>query len=272
MKPTTLIAAAALIAASNAIALVHVARNRAGEPTAEVTWTDREFHYYEDPEQSAVSLHLAWTDPDQGLYPHLLTAPYAWSRWLDATKLAKLGFDVSMSPSDREASAFYVRQLARKGFVALEYDGPAWQAWAEMRRSVERQQPSTMKSDVEEELRSSTHLVAIDVGPDADALRARHPDIHTVVIAPAFVRIGVRSASPADNGRPAEPAALVGTLSDIPSDIHVPRPFSDAFHAHGSRSREHGREDPLYRVTLRYGRLLEPWVTAVEFDEHADAK
>jgi len=59
MKPTTLIAAAALIAASNAIALVHVARNRSGEPTAEVTWTDREFYYYEDPEQSAVSLHLA---------------------------------------------------------------------------------------------------------------------------------------------------------------------------------------------------------------------
>jgi hypothetical protein len=272
MKSTTLIAAAALIAAANGFALVHVARNRAGRATAELTLTDREFYYYEDPEQSAVSLHLAWTDPDQGPYPHLPAEPYAWNHWLDATKLAELGFDVSMPPSDREADRFYERQLARTGFAALEYDGTAWQAWATMRRSVERQQPSTMKTDVEEELRSSTHLVAIDVASDADALRARHPDEHSVVIVPAFVRIGVRTARPAVDAQPAEPATLVGTLSDIPADIHVPRPFSDAFHAHGTHSREHGREDPLYRVTLRYGSLLEPWVTAIEFDEHADAK
>ena len=272
MKAATLVAAAALIAASNVVALVHVARNRAGEPTAEVTLSDREFYYYEDPEQSALSLHLAWTDPDLGPYPHLAVGPYAWSHWLDGEKLARLGFDVSVAPDDRRADEFYQRQLARKGFVALEYDGPAWQAWAEMRRSVDRQQKPEMRGNVEEELRASTRLVAIDVDRDAEALRARHPDQHRVVIAPAFVRIGVRAAWAAAEGRPATPATLVGTLSDIPSDIHVPRPFSDAFHSHGVHSREPGRTEALYRVTLRYGSLLEPWITAVEFDERAYAK
>jgi hypothetical protein len=62
---------------------------------------------------------------------------------------------------------------------------------------------------------------------------------------------------PPTQGRPARPARLSGFIQEIPSEIHVPRPFSDRLRALNQNPR-------AYRVRLRYGRLLEPWVTVVE--------
>jgi hypothetical protein len=266
MKLGTLILTAGLIVASNAIALLHVARNRAGEPSAELTLTDRELSYYENPDDSGVELRLHWLDPAQ-------VPPSAsferevldQAAWLDEGKLADLGFDVSVPGGSPGAYSFYQRQLARTGFVALEYDGPAWRAWADLRRKIDRARaPSDMKYDVEAETGSASRLVPIDAGPDADALRARHPDRHLVVIVPAVIDISTSSARPATDTLPALPPGVAGRVSDVPSEIHVPQPFSAEFQALPQHYREPGQEEALFRVTLRYGQLLEPWVTAVE--------
>jgi len=51
--------------------------------------------------------------------------------WLDQPKLQGLGFDCSVNPSSPDSARYYERQRARQVFVALEYDGAAWRAWAE---------------------------------------------------------------------------------------------------------------------------------------------
>lgn len=294
MKHATLIAAAGLIVLANAIALVHAARNRSGEPDAEIVLSDRELSYYDDPDDSGVSLTLHWLDPDSMSYSTMLDSEAPARPWLDAAKLAELGFDVSVDPADERANRFYSRQSARTGFVALEYDGPAWQAWADARRRLEEARlkpgatslgaaastakapsgtaPTTVAAaaDVERELSSSSRLVLIDAGSDSEVLRSRHPNRHKVVIAPAVIGIHVRSGSAALEGQAEKPALLTGNVRQIPAAVHVPKPFSAGFRDRDRTIGSPERYEAQYFVHLRYGRLLEPWVTGVELDpQHA---
>ena len=222
MKYASLVAAAALILLADAVALVHAARNRSGMPEADLILTNRELNYHPDPDDSGVALHLVWVSP---------------TTWLGRAKLEALGFDCSVAPSDPKAGGFYSRQIPRAGFVAMEYDGPAWQAWLEELRK------QTAQPDAIDHSRFTSRLVLIDAARDAVALRARHPDRIRVLIVPAAFRISFV----------ANPASFTGFLQEIPSVIHVPRPLSDGL-----------RSGPFDRVHLRYGSLLEPWVTGVE--------
>ena len=86
------------------------------------------------------------------------------SRWLDQKILQELGFDTSRGPSDPGASEFYRRQRTRRGFVALENDGPAWRKWIEDldRQAHERKAqgwPAYGRTEIERE--SSTRLVGV---------------------------------------------------------------------------------------------------------------
>lgn len=259
MRYASLVAAVALVLLANAFALLHAARNRSGEPEAEITLTDRELSYYRHPDDSGVALRLRWVDPHPVLY--------SGAPWLDQTRLEELGFDCRVAPSDAKASSFYSRQIPRAGWVALEYDGPAWQSWLELRRQMAQPAeptPPAWRRTPEDDRRSASRLALIDAARDAAALRARHPDRHRLLIIPAVLRISWDPALPAAEGRPASPARLTGYVREIPSLIHVPRPFSDSFRALRQTFREPEREEPLYRVRLRYGSLLEPWVTGVE--------
>jgi hypothetical protein len=271
MKNGTLIAALGLIVLSNAVALIHAARNRAGEPTAEIVLSDRELSYYDDPEDSGVSLNLLWVNPDAMGYSTVLDHDEEPPVIVGVEKLAELGFDVSMAPEDKRASSFYARQIARTGFVALEYDGPAWRVWSEARHKFdgERIKPADRNkhgapSNLESELRSSSRLVLIDAASDAEALRARHPDRHTIVIVPAVIGIQLRTGSAASETQAARRTELLGNVAQIPSEIHVPKPFSERFHDLAPASGETAREGSRYRVHLSYGSLLEPWVTDVD--------
>ena len=141
---------------------------------------------------------------------------------------------------------------ARTGFVALEYDGAAWQSWIEWRERIEHV-PVGQKRAIVYERVSGTRLAVIDAGPDAAALRAHYPERNRVLILPAVIRMALTQSAPAS-----PPDRLRGYIQEIPSEIHVPRPFSD-------RLRELSQGGPrAYRVRLRYGRLLEPWVTGIE--------
>ena len=85
---------------------------------------------------------------------------------LGKTKLQELGFDCSVAPSDPKAESFYARQIPRTGFVALEYDGAAWQSWLESYRQGTLTRPGPA-GDLDIVRRTSSRLVVIDAAHSA---------------------------------------------------------------------------------------------------------
>jgi hypothetical protein len=267
VKHSTLIAAAGIIALSNAFALIHAVRNRAGEPEAELALTDRELFYFADSDDSGVELTLRWTDPDDLLAHDDERAAPGNRRWLDVEKLREIGFDVD-TPLPSEDVWTDRRLMPRTAFVALEYDGESWRAWAERRRKLASARTVPVPGvDVEKELGAATRLMCIDAGRDAGALRARHPDRAQVLIVPCVIAVYWNPAIPARNGAPAIPARLDGRVQEVPSSIHAPLPFAEEVRALAPTYGANGRMTPSYRVRLRYGRLLEPWVIGVDVDK-----
>ena len=101
---------AALVVAADAWLLVGVARNRAGEPDAELKLTERELHLVRlGEENTGVALRLEWEGPK--MRP-LEAAP----GWFDEAKLRELGFD----PGRRVR-----RFLPKEAYVAFECAGGA---------------------------------------------------------------------------------------------------------------------------------------------------
>ena len=117
--------AAAVVIAANALALVAVARNRAGEPEAELRLTERELPPAPWTDQStAVFLRLEWQRSLPG-------SKADWP-WFDRAKLEALGFDCRHSIDAKDAREHYARMAARPAYVVLEYDGPAYARWSEV--------------------------------------------------------------------------------------------------------------------------------------------
>jgi hypothetical protein len=263
MKRLSLIASAAVIVLANLLALLHAQRNRTGSTEADLTLTQRELRYYNGsaPDDSGVSLNLQWTDPNAYFFSDKENP----AAWLDETKLRSLGFACSVSAASPDAGNYYQRQRPRRVFVVLEYDGPAWRAWAERyERARVNRRAGVQPGDSTDEALDFSRLVAIDADVNPLKLRARYPDRQTVLVAPAVVSI---TWLPADSGtklNPKRSARLTGSMQ-IPSSIHVPRPFSDEFRHLTKNPNRTSDHEPVYRVHLRYGALLEPWVVGVDF-------
>ena len=171
-----------------------------------------------------------------------------------------------MKPDSPNAERFYQRQKARQVFVAAEEDGPAWRTWLESYElRMAKMRATTFFNNSTDSGRYNSHLVVIDADLDAPKLRARHPDRTNVVILPAVVAIMLISArSPVVPHEP-QPARIQGRIQQLPSSVHLPRPFSDEFrYKYQPREGTLDNKDVTYRVHLRYGVLLEPWVTGVE--------
>jgi hypothetical protein len=252
MRQASLVAAAAVVLIANIITMVHVARNRSGSPESDVTLTQRELEEFYNPndEDSGIALNLRWSDQR---WP--MPSPGSQLAWLDQKILQELGFDTSVAPSDKEAFEFYQRQRARRAFLALEFDGTSWRKWLDDVEHQRQAQASLRLYPPALNLpETSSRLMAIDASSDAARLRARHPERGSVVIIPAVIRIEVEPQGAKNPGR------LYGLIQEIPSSIHVPLPFSDAFgHLPG------GHNNAKYRVHLRYGAFLEPWIVGVDF-------
>jgi hypothetical protein len=197
-KLNGLLAAGLLVLLANGFVFVQVARNRAATPVAEFELTDRELRLLPRGEDdSGVGLSLIYMNP----------APYR---------------DMNLGPN-------------RKVFLALEYDGPAWRDW---RDHPDRPVPGLGARHLEPDtIEQSSHLMLIEVGPDAAALRRKYPDTRKVIILPGAARgTGERAW-----------ARLEVT------EIHVPLPESIAL-----KGAAH------YRVRLRQEPSLELWVAGVE--------
>jgi hypothetical protein len=258
MKRAGLLAAAAIVLIANAFGLMHAWRNRSGPVETDITLTERELplSHTSNDEDSEVALDLRWLDP--ALWRYGWESP---ARWLDQKTLRELGFDTTVAPSDDKASEFYQRQRARRAFVALEYDGPARRKYLDRVERQVMEHPGMSQSNVAANpAETETRLFVMDASTDAARLRARNPDRNSVIIVPAVVRIVVEPFLPANQNSPSRPALLSGSVQEIPSSIHVPAPFSDAF-----QRLPGNRHSAKYRVHLRYGASFEPWIVGVEF-------
>jgi len=248
----------AIVVVANSVILWSVFDNRRGEPDALVTLTEREWQLATVSERNTAR-ELNWT-----------AARFAYWQglpWLDAAKLAALGFDTSMPPSAEHADAFYNRQLPPSVFAVYEFDGDAWKKALDERRSAAANQqqasPNLAKAAadlIESERISGSRLVPIDAGRDPDALRRAYPVRSRFIVLPAVVNIHVgfgRRTPPAS-----APRFLGGSVRAVTTTLVVPREFRAALERADTRPRDRG--EPRYSVTIAYGRRHEPWIVAMQ--------
>ena len=273
----TLAVGLVLIALTNAVALGGVAYNRSGEPESVLKLTQREVlapHGYAlDREGGGLQLHLSWrvlgTERDDAFYWNFQGVP----EWLDEAKLASLGFDVSPLPAGRRAHWRDDRQLPREVLVVLELDGPAFQAALVRARDRAAKEmakgeaagktgPGTPAAQAVTFLRNeetaNTRLFAVDVGRDAQALRAKFPDRTRYAIVLGKVRPSYQSV----RGKGARWTGYIEVIEN--ARVNVPLEFRRAVE---SAPRSIARataapEVPAIEVTVAFGKRFEPWILA----------
>jgi len=271
MKPL-LLAAAGLLVVSNAFVLAHVAMNRSGEPDSEMQLTARELQYYGGrSDESSMVLMLRWTNSAPEYPPG---PPRDAPGWFDEKKLKELGFDLSVPASSPKAARFYDNLRSREIFVALEYDGPAWEAWRNDREPRLETEGSygpqvTLPDRVEIERQTTPRLITVDVARGSAELRRKYPDRKRVMILQALVRAKLEPEQRASLTAPLRPAYLRGAITRLAIEsIIVPRPLSRRLEGQsytpwtydGNRVKI---QQPPYSVTLRIGSKYEPWVVDV---------
>lgn len=274
-----IVAGGALILATNAVALVGVAYNRAGEPESQLRLTEREaplpWRMYEG-ENSGIALALRWRVLDR--QPDRRGAPaYYYSgiepAWLDENKLRDLGFDVSKPLSAPDSILYYEKSLSKEVLLVLEYDGPAYQSMLERAGEHARSEAAlaaansgkeelkrradAAKADFYLEERINSRLFVVDAGLDGAALRAHYPDRSRYAIVRGQVRPIVAGA---DTKR-----HLAGYITNLSIEtVHVPFAYRGVFEPLLKTARqEQNRSGPRYEFSLAFGKRLEPWITAV---------
>lgn len=256
----------ALIVLTNAVALGGVAWNRGGEPDSRLALSERELALPwrsagPDSENSGLSLELRWsclpapTLRRRGATYYDTNSPL----WLDARKMAALGFDSRAPELTRPLDRAPLRheQLAREVWLVLELDGPAWrQAQADAAQEAAKEaeaaasKPGTAAPRHPRDASGDSRLFAVDAGLDRDALRTRYADRAMYAIVRARVSPRVGAASAIDGGR-------IDAL-DI-NDVNVPlalRPVFDGLEEQTwqPRPRRH------FEATVVFGRRAEPWL------------
>jgi len=274
MKPL-LLGAFGLLIVSNAYVLAHVAMNRSGEPDSEMQLTARELQYYGGrSDESGVALMLRWTNTAPE-YPTGL--PLEAPVWFDQKKLEELGFDLSVPAGSPKAEHFYQDPRSRKAFVALEFDGPAWEAWLKDREPHLEKETSygpqvTLQDRLEIERQTTPRLVTIDVAQDPAELRRKYPDRKRVMILQGLVRAKREPEQRPSAGAPLRAAYLRGAITRLAIEsINVPQPLSRRLEGQSyspwtyDGNRVKIQQSP-YSVLLRVGSKYEPWVTDVKVD------
>ena len=239
MRRNSLLLAAALILLSNAMVLLGVARNRAGQPLRTVQLSERELPLnYRGQEDSGVSMRLAWDQYSLAGYD-----PYSW---LDRAKLQSLGFDCDAALRNPAHPP-----LPRPAFLVLEYNGPAWEAW---------QKFAEQKADPRFSAAARSRLFVIDAATTPEPLLPKYTDTRKYLLVRGVVRLNVSNWDMTT--QKTGPYHLQPSVSALlPKDIHVPLPFSKML---ADRSSGTAASEFHYTVTLSFGSRFEPWVAAVQ--------
>lgn len=260
--------AALLVMASNLGAWGFAALNRSAEPEAVLELTERELRLPpKQADNTALALTLVFERPRPAGGRRLPRE----AGWFDQAKLQSIGFDCRR-PLTKEHAPYYRTRLPRATYAALEFEGDLWRAqMAEPvpdpvtapEGTIAGRLPLEGLQDSLETRARSSHLVAVDVDNDAAALRARHPDRRRVAVVEAtaellfvdtagqapFLAGRVMSVMPGDLSVPREWLTLLSGLQQTEQRV---RPFPPTPH------------EPRYRVTVKWGKNLEPWIADVQ--------
>jgi len=251
MKKPGLVIALAIVVLSNAFVLVHAWSNRRGTPDAEVVLTQRELSVISNwTETSSIVLILDWR------HWNYVNQDSGSTAWFTEEKLRQLGFDVQIPANAPDARRLYANQPPRQVYVALEYNGPAWDRWWANYVASQTKTTPGAPARLDDRLRNveatMTRLMEIDAGLDPAALRRAHPNRQQVIILPARARVLVSTIESSVAGQ-AGVAELRGEISDISTDrLVVPPSLSGVF----------ASRPTSYSVTVAVGSRSEPWITA----------
>jgi len=260
MRRTGLWMAAALVVLSTVASLGLAALNRSGEPEAVLELTERELSLpFQEADNTAMMLGFVYERPRE-------PGPYRPNDagWFDRAKLQSIGFDCS-APVTPENASHYRAMAPRSVYAALEFEGETWQR--QMTEPVPVAvappagapgRPGTFPPDTIENRPLQSHLTVADVGLDPSALRARHPDRRRVAIVEAVANL----IFVMPQGRA---PFLTGWVTGIwPEELNVPRewraPLEGLSAAQRSAAGPPPPHEPRYRVTVKWGKNLEPWI------------
>jgi hypothetical protein len=268
-----LIAVLALIAVTNAVALIGVAYNRSAEPESTVLLSERELRppsiWRGKHENSGLDLKLQWRvfyrssgSGDQLLYAWSVPGYGGSAEWLDVAKMKSLGFDVS-PPKARGDSSGYGRQLSRDVLLVLEVDGSVYRQSLEMAtRTAETlskgtpEQAKRSRETLDAETRLNSRLFVVDAGLDLATLRAKYPDRAKYAIVGGRVR-------PNQDMRTAEMKG--GWVSGVNIDtINVPLQWRDVFLGASPDEDVNAKLKIQYEAAVAFGRRLEPWIATAK--------
>ncbi len=254
MKRTGLISCIAAVLLTNGMALLHAVRARSGVQTRAITLTERELPpEWMEIDDSGVALKLAWkyrtpAEPSQ---------KWGIRNPLDKNSLENLGFSIP-SPGDWWAMR---RPLSALRYAVFELDSTA-ESVHENPEPVSdgRPQPGPGYAGRTAAASSHSRLTFLEASNDLQLLWGKYADqekylISRVAITRNPVAMGV------DSRLKPEIMEWRGRISEVfPSMIVVPSPFSRELKVKLSST---SKPTP-YRVALKYGRDLEPWVTGVQ--------
>jgi hypothetical protein len=266
MRRTGLWWAAALVVASNLGAWGFATLNRSGEPEAVVELTERELRLpAKQADNTALMLSLVFERPR----PAGPLRPQREVGWFDRAKLQSIGFDCSAPVTPENASRYIMPP--RSTYAVLEYEGEAWrkQMAEPLPEPVQiggagpaGAQPPEASSRGGQDRLLQSHLVVIDVGNDPVTLRQRYPDRRRAAIVEATAELQFVN-------NPGQTPFLAGrVMSVLPGEINVPREWLVLLEGLQTERKvttwPPPLHDPRYRVTVKWGRNLEPWIADVQ--------
>ena len=274
IRRRAMIVGVALILAVNLIVLAGVAWNRSGEPESTVRLSERELGLPQgqlhSKENSGVTLHLMWrvhsvTDMQENSYGQHFFGGIA--PWLDAPRLAALGFDVSQGIGTTAHAA--KRQQIRDVVLVLELGGPAYrqsldrvQKKAKDEEALKTANPGNeeferrAKQSREHALReesANSRLFVVDAGLEAESLRAQYPDKAHYLIMRGQIRSQILTQD-----RKERWAGFIEAVSI--SQINVPVHFQNVL----KQAQDGSPNTPMqYEAIVASGKRLEPWLVGL---------
>lgn len=284
-RPGALLAGVVLIIASNAIALLGVAWNRAGTPDSQLVLSERELQdadWWRDRENSGITLDLHWRIPlpttpiddrtDAWRYTSTRSGP---PHWLTADKMRSLGFALpAASEQATDPETRDKRLRSREVLLVLELDGPDRQrslqaAQARHKETEALAAANPDKSEFKDRLKhahdalreeqdEASRLFAIDAGLDHAALRARYADRSRYVI----VRARVRPWMHGERDKAQDPA---GFIQDVLNDaINVPQAYRLIFERKVQLPAGGTVRPAPFAAVVAFGQRLEPWLVSAQ--------
>ncbi len=263
-----------LLVATNIIVLSGVAANRAGEPEARITLTERELQkpYWDSEENSGLTLRLVWRilGDVEG------SENYYWGSpsWFNADKLRTLGFTIDQNRHWDDYPNLSKQPVPKEVFIVLENNGERHrEAVRREKMALEKEEALLQSNTNDKTLRENVEIAkkvleserivnsrffAIDAGLDARILREKYGDRTRFIIAKGLVKPNYPY-----NRKEKE---VFGYITELSVDsINVPLEYRKMFD--GIPEKEQDRRDefepPRYEVELAYGSRFEPWILSV---------